>query len=45
MPKVVVYLQAADARALEAAGEDPKLWVRKMVKKALEWQANQTAKT
>lgn len=35
MPKVIVYIKAADARSLEAEGADPAVWVRELVWKAL----------
>jgi len=36
MPKVVVYLRAADERLLRALGEeDPALWVRKLIARAI----------
>lgn len=34
--KVIVYLRAADARALEASGKDPALWVRALVRSSLD---------
>lgn len=33
--KVIVYLPAADEKALAAEGADPALWVREAVKRAL----------
>jgi hypothetical protein len=35
MPKVIVYVPAADARRLEAEGKNPAEWVRGLVKHAL----------
>jgi hypothetical protein len=34
--KVVVYLRAADVRALRAAGKEPAVWVRGLVRYAVE---------
>lgn len=36
MPKVVVYVPAADAKALEREGQNAANWVRALVKRALE---------
>lgn len=36
MPKIIVYLRAADAKELEAEGKEPAKWVRAVVQQALE---------
>jgi len=34
--KVLVYIPAADARRLRDQGQDPALWARSLIKRALE---------
>ena len=42
MPKIVVYVKAADARALEAAGNDVAKWVRDYVQFQIDrWKEKQ----
>ncbi|HKZ42719.1 MAG TPA: hypothetical protein VJ044_17280 [Candidatus Hodarchaeales archaeon] len=36
MPKVIVYVKAEDARSLEEEGKDVAIWVRDLVRYALE---------
>lgn len=36
MPKIIVYIKAADAAELEAEGKDPAEWVRGLVRRAFE---------
>ena len=41
MPKIVVYVKAAEAKSLEAEGKDVGEWVRGLVKRALEKRREQ----
>jgi len=36
MPKVVVYVRVEDARRLKEGGHDPEVWIRTLVRRALE---------